>query len=227
MGALGRFISHVRQGRFDLIGKAISERVPWWLFHKGKAFIYVLNRPTSPDASTPPLPAPYHCRAATREEMPACSRITGLDVTEYHRRFEAGDVCYGVFANNRPVNINWVHSGSCYIRGMGYSLVSAAVDKYIYGIMTDPAERGKGLYKRCLVNLAHHFFAAGAERLIQMVEDGNTPVLNTLPQLGYVKTQEIRHVTVLGIKRTRATDLTTHVDSVRWFIKLPKDRFVI
>ncbi len=228
MSSLGKLVSYMREGRFDQIGKAVSERVPRWLFYSGRAFVFTLSRSEWATKRVPiSLPTGYRCRLATRDEMPACSRVTGFELSEYYRRYDAGDLCYGVFTDDRPVNINWVHSGICYIRGMGYDLDGASAEKYIYGIMTDPAERGKGLYKNCLTSLAEYLFLAGAERLIQMVEDGNTPVLNTLPQLGYTRIQEIRHSTVFGINRTRAIDFRTGRDSTRWYMRIPNDRFVI
>ena len=228
MGSLGKLFTYGKTGRFDKIGEAIAERIPWWLFHRGEASLYELRR--ADQMTTKPgsvLPQGYVCRIAAREEMPACSRIAGIDVREYYRRFDAGDICYGVFVEDKPVNMNWVHSGACYVRGMGYGHDGVAVDKYVYGIMTDPAERGKGLYKSCLVNLAKYLFETGAERIIQMVEEGNTPVLITLPQLGYKKTHEIRHMTTCGVKRTVVSDLRSDRSAVRWLVSDPNNRFVI
>ena len=228
MGSLGKLFSHLKSGRFDLIGGAIRERIPWWLFHRGKASLFELARPDEGTVrSRSEMPKGYVCRPAARDEMPACSRITGIDVSEYYRRFDAGDICYGVFAGDKAVNINWVHTGACYVRGVGYRHNGKLSDRYVYGIMTDPAERGKGLYKNCLVNLAGYLFETGAQRIIQMVEEGNTPVLTTLPQLGYRRTQEVRHMAILGVKRTEVIDSTSENSTVRWFVSAPDDRFVI
>lgn len=218
----------MRTGRFGKIANTLGERTPWWLCHCGKASLWELrNVGPMPARSESVLAFGHSCRPASREELPACCRITGIDVHEYYRRFDAGDVCFSVFAQDRPVNIDWERSGACYVRGMGYGHNGVAADKYVYGIMTDSAERGKGLYKNCLVNLSAHLFAGGAERIVQMVAEGNTPVLGTLPRLGYKKTHDIRHTVVLGIKRTSVTDLTSDQTVVRWFVFNPNNRFVI
>jgi len=228
MSSLAKLLTYVRTGQFGAIRDAINERIPWWLYHRSNAAIYVLYRSERMSTNIAgPLPQEFSCRLATRDEMPACSRITGLDVSEYYRRFDAGDICYGVFVGGRPVNINWVHSGPYFVRGMGYLGVASQSDRYVYGIMTDPAERGKGLYKSCLERLAEYLFANGAEQLVQLVEEGNTPVLKTLPQLGYVKTEEISYRSFMGIKRTRVTDCRSGRVTVRRFMFSPKDRFVI
>lgn len=228
MSSLGKLLTYVKSGQFGAIGGALSERVPWWLYHRANALIYEVHRDMRiKDTDSGALPTGYSCRLAAREEMPACCRITGLDVDEYYRRYDAGDICYGVFAGEQPVNINWVHAGPYFVRGMGYIADASESDRYIYGIMTDPAERGKGLYKSCLERLAEYLFANGAERLVQMVEEGNTPVLKTLPQLGYVKTEEISYRSIFGFKRTCVTDCRTGRVMVRRFVFGPRDRFVI
>ena len=228
MGTLGKLVTHLRTGQFGAIRNAINERIPWWVYHRAEAYIYEVRRESrTVSVSTVALPAGYVCRPAVRDELPACSRITGLDGREYYRRFDAGDICYGVFAGSKPVNINWVHSGGYYVRGMGYLGDASPADRYIYGIMTDPAERGKGLYKSCLERLAEYLYANGAARLVQMVEEGNAPVLKTLPQLGYVKTQKISHRSIIGFKRTQVTDCLSGRVEIRRFLFSPKDRFVI
>src|SRR5512138_2644514 len=138
MGSLGKLLTYLRTGQSGAIGDALSERIPWWLYHKANALIYELHRSAqNKSAASGKLPDGYNCRLATREEMPACSRITGLDAAEYYRRFDAGDICYGVFAGDVPVNINWVHTGLYFVRGMGYIADASESDRYIYGIMTD------------------------------------------------------------------------------------------
>ena len=206
----------------------LAERIPTRLSRNRRAYMFELNSAEHAAGNMKSfLPPQCVCRVASRQELPACATITELPVNEYYRRFDAGDICYGVFVDNQPVNVNWVHSGSCFVRGMGYEHNGTPNDKYVYGIMTDPANRGKGLYKNCLVTLASELFANGADRIIQMVEDGNLPVLRALPQLGYRKIREIRHRAILGFNCTVVTDLTVGKTSVRRFMSSPSNLFVI
>lgn len=146
---------------------------------------------------------------------------------KYHRRFDSGELCYAVFDGTRPANLNWVHFGPCYVRGAGYVVAGDPADAYIYGIYTNPSERGKGLYKKCLIHLANHLMARGSRRLIQMVEDGNAPVLQTLPLLGYSRRVTLRHRRLFGFKYTREVyDLTGRVQR-QWFCREPKGIFRI
>ena len=159
--------------------------------------------------------------------MNACAELTGLKVEEYYRLFDAGDECYGVFRDGRPVNINWIHRGSCYIRGMGYLHKGSDKDYYIYGIKTADSEQGKGLYKNCLAEISRYLFGRRADKLIQMVEEGNAPVFHTLPKLGYNETLRIHNVTMAGLRRTIVTDINNKRKTGRIYLKPPEGTFVI
>ncbi len=77
------------------------------------------------------------------------------------------------------------------------------------------------------MNLADYLFGKNAGRLIQMVEDGNTAVLHTLPKLGYKKTVRIRHLAVLGIRLTTVTGLLSGQTVRKLFMFPPRDLFII
>ena len=228
MGALKQLTHYLATGQFRMIGRAIAERIPRWLFCRGEAFLFELIRQEADSRQADAIfPSGYTCRLIVREELPACSQLAGHDIGEFYRRYDAGEICFGVFAGSRPVNINWVHGGSCYVRGMGYLFGGTTSDRYIYGIMTDPAERGRGLYKNCLKQLARHLFAHGAERLVQMVEVQNAPVLTTLPHLNYRKTTQLSFLSVLGFKRRSERVPGARRGDARWFISEPKGQFPI
>jgi hypothetical protein len=93
--------------------------------------------------------------------------------------------------------------------------------------MTDPAKRGKGLYKNCQQKLAGYLFENGAEKLMQMVEYDNLPVLHTLPKLGYKKTKVISHVTVFGIKYTATLDLADGRTRRSIFLRIPRAMYIV
>jgi len=228
MSGIGSFFKYLFTGRFDKIFSALGERIPNLIYHRSAGLIFELDRVNYEETkSNAIIPDGYIIRFAEREELPACALMIGLDVNEFYRRHDCGDKCYTVFIENQPVNINWIHGGSCYVRGMGYSHSANKNDYYIYGIMTDRSQRGKGLYKNCLINLADTLFEQNAGRLIQMVEDGNDAVLHTLPKLGYKRTRRIKHLTLFGIKRTTTTDLTDNTKKSELFVFPPRNMFII
>jgi len=228
MGKFSKYFNYLATGQFGKISDAMKEKTPYIVYHRGGASIFELcHQDFVSQTIEPVFPEGYQCRPVARDEMPVCADLFGLEVAEYYRRLETGDECYGVFEGNRPANINWIHRGACYVRGMGYLHNGSDKDYYIYGIMTAATEQGKGLYKNCLMEISRYLFGRRAEKLIQMVENGNAPVFHTLPKLGYKETEKIHNVTMAGIRRTIVTDLNKKRKSGRIFVKPPEGIFVI
>lgn len=227
-GPLGKFAKYLCNRQFAQIVSSICERIPRWFYYKGRAYLFELAQSDRPlDVQPPSFPEGYLCRRVLNEEMFACSRLTGLNELECYRRLDAGDLCYGVFSPNSLANVTWVHAGSCFIRGLGYLHQGSVHDHYIYGIMTDHTERGKGLYTNCLRQVGTYLFNSDADKLAQMVEEGNIPVLKTLPQLGYRQTKCISHIVMLGVKRTVIRDVASGRVEKTWFFITSKDFFII
>lgn len=228
MSSVSKFLSYFVSGKFGKIGSAVNERISCTVYHKGTASIFELSRADYVRAALrAEFPNGYQCRLTMLDEIPACTSLFDFSEEKYRRRFNAGDDCYGVFKDGRLVNFNWIHRGRCYVRGMGYLHEGGEKEYYIYGIMTIPSERGKGLYKNCLIEIADYLFRHGAERLIQMVEDGNASVFQTLPKLGYKKTMTIRNLTIMGIRRTVAVDSMGQEKTRKLFIAIPEDIYII
>jgi ribosomal protein S18 acetylase RimI-like enzyme len=225
MAGLRKFLRYLFSGQFAAIGAAVAERVPIWLYHHWKAYLFEANLPAP--ATPPDLPSGYHCRTAEAADLEALSRMIGLPVEEYRRRFDSGEVCFAIFEGDRPANLNWIHRGPCYVRGSDFTLQAGPDDYYIYGIFTDPAERGRGLYKKGLLHLTEYLRARGARRFTQMVETNNAPVLHTLPQLGYRKTITINHIRILGVKYTRIEETAVGQVERRWLGREPEGIFPI
>jgi GNAT superfamily N-acetyltransferase len=175
-----------------------------WIYGRGKAYLFELRL----SAAILELPAPerhsdsLEFREITRDELPRCAALAELPLAEVRRRHEFGDRCFGFFAAGQSVNVNWLHFGSCYVYGPGLFLNLAGKDCYLYGVFTDPAHRGQGLYTQALAEIASQLRARGIERIVQVVEEGNDVPLRTLPRLGYRKTGIIRHTTIFSVKKT-------------------------
>lgn len=198
------------------------------LFKYDRGYIFELDRETfERNRHRAVFPDSYESRPARSGEYAEVSRVADLPAEESNRRAKAGDICFGVFEGNRPANVNWVHPGGCYIRGAGYIHRADKSEHYIYGIVTDPSERGKGLYKNALYDLAEYLFHNGATKLIQMAQDGNAPVLHSLPKMGYKMSKEYIHYRILGIKYTLTRNLLKGTGDRDIFITPPNDLFVI
>jgi hypothetical protein len=208
-------------------------RATWWkmrrgIIRRGSAFTFELTKHNYlQKKGRASFPQEYSARYVTRDEIPALAAMTGASEVEYFRRFDSGDRCFGVFHGLKPANINWIHLGACYVRGLGYIHPGKERDAYIYGILTEPAERGKGLYKNALINLADELYHSDVELLVQLVESSNAPVLHTLPQLGYIKTTRISHLHVCGVKCTEIHDLANGATKRRIYKNPPGGLFII
>lgn len=202
-----------------------------WLrtFGWRRAGLFELARPAGPlPPSRAAYPAGYVLRRAGRDEAEACSRVTGVPVEETVRRLDAGDACWVVAAGaSRPAMVIWVHDGPFYVRGLGYLHGGKTGEKYLYGAVTDPAERGRGLFKNALEDLTATLFANGATRLVEIVEDGNTPSLVTVTRLGRRRIARIDSLLVLGLRRTVVTPVDGGPPERTWRILPPRGRFVI
>ena len=217
----------MKRGQVSALVQELRGRIPPWLFRFGQAYVFELPRQMSARNRRPfSFPADYSARYATRNELPAVAAMAGLGEAECSRRMDSGDKCFSVFHTSRLVNVAWIHFGPCYVRGVGYHHPGQKSDAYIYNILTDPAERGKGLYKNALLHLSDELFRSQADRLVQLVEPGNVPVLHTLPQLGYVHTATISHVTLCGVKCTTVRN-PKNKTIVRRIFRYPPDVFRI
>lgn len=201
-----------------------------WLrtYGRSRAEVFELARPAGPvPPSRAAYPPGYVLRRAGRDEAEACSRVTNLSIEETLRRHDAGDTCWVVARGARPAMVIWVHDGPCYVRGLGYLHDGTAGEKYLYGAVTDPSERGKGLFKNGLEELTARLFADGARRLVEIVEAGNTPSLVTVRKLGRRPIRRIESILLLGLRRTIITPIDGGRAERTWRLLPPPDLFVI
>lgn len=215
---------------FRRIWAAMGDRLPRWSVQRRSAILF--ERTIGPEDALAmvenALPQGTSFRPVRREEFPACAKLAVLQVQEIERRYEHGDVCYALFLHDRLVNLNWLHFGSCYVRGMNLRLDLEPTDGYLYGIGTDPACRGQGFYKATQQELVRHLAAQGTRRLLQLVMDWNAIPIASLPRLGYRPTRHIRSIQIARFLRwttVRENHSPTAEHQFRW--KTPRGVFSI
>jgi len=173
------------------------------------------------------LPEGYSFRQATLEELPACAELAETPLDEYRRRCRGGDQCYGTFWDGEPVNLSWLHFGSCYVYGLGLLIEAQPSECYLYNVLTDPGHRGRGLYKNTQRILIEMLASRGITRVRQVVAIDNTVPQIALPKLGYELNQVIRHKCIGGLKITTILDAAGAVASRRLFWWAPVGVFRI
>src|SRR5262245_53680646 len=90
------------------------------LFCRRRAYIFALS-PTShagTPSNHPALPAGHSFRVAHPAELNDLCAIAGVSRQASKARWEAKDNCYAVFDGEQAVNMNWVHKGACFVRGL-------------------------------------------------------------------------------------------------------------
>ncbi len=167
------------------------------------------------------LPEGYSFREAVPEDLPACARMAGWPVELYRQWWHQGEQCYVTLWQGQPINLNWLHFGSCYVNGLGLLIEAGPEQCYLYNVFTDPAHRGRGIYKCTQLLLVNLLAARGVTRVLQAVFHGNSVPHATLPKLGYVATQTVRHTRLCGLKITTITGATGGRVAWRCFWKPP------
>jgi len=152
------------------------------------------------------LPEGYTFRQADLADLPGCAEMAGVSLPEYQRRWRHGDECYVVVRGGRPVNLSWLHFGSCYVCGLGLLVEAPQCECYLYNVFTDRAHRGRGLYKVTQRLLKRILALRGTTRIRQVVTVHNAVPLATLPRLGYRLTQIVRYRCILGLNMTASYD---------------------
>jgi hypothetical protein len=145
---------------------------------------------------------------AEPEEFSTLAQEVGLSEFECQRRRAMGDVCYIVFDKQRtPITMLWVHTGSCYVRGMAYLLQGSPSDAYMYSIFTKPSARGRGIYTYSLIWVSADLFKKKYGKIIQMIEANNHIPLAVIPKLHFIQTEAITHIQLLGMRYTLVRNL--------------------
>ncbi len=229
MASIRTFLQYMADADFNGLLNAFVRRMPRWLYRRAVAdfFQLSLDRLIEIPNKQSAMLAGSVLRKATREDSQGCAALSGILTEEFQRRVAEGDQCLVSYLDDRPVNLTWLHFGRCYVRGVGLLVNAKDGDCYIYGVVTMPQYRGKGLYKHTQSELLRLLRARGISRVFQVVEEGNTIVLKTLPRFGYRPTQRVTSTTWLGVTRTVVHSDNTRTVLYRWYSSVPTGVFWI
>jgi RimJ/RimL family protein N-acetyltransferase len=199
------------------------------IFCYRRAYIFTLSYSSQVSGSNrhSNLPPALLFRRANPEDIDSLARVAGISPQTIKRRWEAGDRCYAVFEDMRAVYMNWVHLGTCFVRGLGYYHKSPQNHAYVYGVFCHPLARGRGIYTNALRLVADDLFQGGISEIVQLVEAENKIVSGTLPRLGYIKVKEITNTRFLGARFTKVTDQICRCITREHYLLLPRGIYVI
>lgn len=203
-----------------LIRAALGTMVPG-AYRRGKAYIYELERLSE---NSVVFPESYEFRRTY--DINAMVDF-GLEKRICEKRLKAGDFCFASYKEDKIVSVIWGHKGPYYVRGMGYWHRCNQDDSYVYGAITKPDERQKGLFKALKYLISKELLKSTSGKITTLVETENTVSIKTNRNMGYREIKVIEHTTLFWIKRTNVLHLDTDNVEQRVFMFPPSEVYVI
>lgn len=125
----------------------------------------------------------------------------GAKMEVYKRRFQDQTYkAYGIIENGRLVYSTWIS-----LHHLGMSVETEPVyladnEGYLEDSYCDPIARGRGLHGKMNNYRIKKIYDAGKERVIVIVQHGNTPAFKVQFKSGFEDLGTFWHGTVLGVK---------------------------
>ncbi len=202
-----------------LIRAALGTMMPG-AYRRGRAYIFELERLSDNVI----FPESYEFRRTN--DINAMVDF-GLEKGICEKRLKAGDWCFASYKGDKIVSVIWGHKGSYYVRGMGYWHRSSQDDSYVYGALTKPDERGKGLFKALKYLISKELLKSTSGKITTLVETENAISIKTNRKMGFREVEVIDHTTILWIKKTKVRHLDTDNVEPRMFMFPPSGMYVI
>ena len=162
----------------------------------------------------PPATArvPVEIRAATSAELETFAdvlRAAGIDPEKCQRRLARGDVAVVVLSGGQLAHVRWIsYSSPVVIREIGVSLHLGPSEGYIYGSVTLPEWRGKGIADVPTGFTARYSLSRGVTRHVYYVRADNIQGLKPPARLHDKRTKTVWAVRIVGMKHRRLFGVT-------------------
>lgn len=189
-------------------------------YRRGRAYIYELERLSDNVI----FPDSYQFRRTN--DISAIVEF-GLKKGICEKRLRAGDLCFASYKGDKIVSVIWGHKGQYYIRGMGYLHTCNQDGSYVYGAITQPDERQKGLFKALLCLISKELLKSTSRKITALVETENAISMKAFRSIGYREVKVIEHTALLWIKKTNVLHLSTKTVEQRMFMFHPSEVYVI
>lgn len=220
MGLMQKASKYVLTGNVKGLMRAGLRTILPGAYRRGRAYIFELERLTDNVI----LPESYEYR---RTNDIVAMVDFGLEKRTCEKRLKEGDVCFASYKGEKIVSVIWGHKGSYYVRGMGYWHRSNQDDCYVYGAITKPDERQKGLFKALKYLISKELLKSTSGKITTLVDTRNSISIKTNRNMGYREVKVIDHTTLFWIKKTNVRHLDTNTVEQRIFMFPPSGVYVI
>lgn len=154
------------------------------LWRRSEGLIYY-REPIAKNDSPPLMNEDHLLSELDAAEIVSTHEWSYIDESEEHRRRERGDRCFGVKLDNEVVHLIWIASGTNLIRGADLLITLNDNEWYIYGVVTKPSARGKGIYKQAQLQILHIAHDHGIKKMVAYVEKSNPIPQKLYQRLNY------------------------------------------
>lgn len=211
---------HILDGNIKGLIRAGLRTIAPGAYRRGRAYIYELERLSDGVV----FPESYEFRRTN--DINAMVDF-GLEKRICEKRLKAGDLCFAGYKGDKIISVIWGHKGPYYVRGIGYWHRCSRDDSYVFGAMTQPEERQKGLFKVLLYLISKELLKSTSGNITALIETKNTISLKTFRNMGYGEVRVVEHTTLLWIKKTIVLHHDTKNVQRRIFMFPPSDLYVI
>jgi len=219
-------LRRLRRGHWGLALYRIAWRFPGWMFRCNQATLM-----RSPVRSLLHRVNSQHVLSfAAQADLKEISEITNHPVDELSRRLLDGGECLitrDSSSDNQIVNVQWMHSSSTYVKGLGFEVAINPDSAYTYGSFTVPSYRMKGVFQRALHETNRVQGDRGVSIVYCLIERANSASYSSHIRLGYEPVTRISHLVLFGLKITVTRDCATGRRRFRLFLNHPQDCFSI
>jgi hypothetical protein len=217
---------YLLHGEFAEFFCEFSQYFPFWLFRFRAANIMVATSPNmfSRNYKT------YTFAPAEETDISEVSQISGASEKSLQKRIHGGDVCYvtkDTAHDNKIVNLIWTHRGACFIRGMGLDLQVDDDSVYLYGALTLPEARMKGLYNTNIKELYEIYKNKNVSTIYGLVEYTNRYSYNLHLRLNFKPIGKVIFVAVALFKFSIHYDTENGKRKIRLYTLLPHHKMLI
>lgn len=118
-------------------------------------------------------------------EIRSTQEWSEITEVEERRRRDRGDRCYGIDFENEIVHLIWISTGTNLIRGADLVISLSHDEWYVFGVITKPTARGKGIYKKAQQQLLQIAHKNGIRKIVAYVERSNPIPQKIYQRLNY------------------------------------------
>jgi GNAT superfamily N-acetyltransferase len=124
------------------------------------------------------------------------SEIFNITKKQMDERFHDNDKCFVFMGAGAPIGMMWGHVGSCYIRGVGLSMLLDTDVLYWYWILILPSVRGKGIFKQLRDYYFFYYKSRNIYKCCALVDSRNDIMKYEMNKLRFIEIYRVAYLKI-------------------------------